>query len=151
MASRLHDPDMVPMSPEDLLADFPGPMAEIGQWLRGVVRATLPGVIERVRPGWRLIGYDLPIIGRRTAYLAFIAPEPIHVHLGFEHGTLMDDPLGLLQGAGITKKVRWVTLTPGAMLPEPALADLLRDAARVATMSPDERRFLADLGDGDGP
>ena len=35
-----------------------------------------PEGIERVRTGWRLIGYDLPV-GRRTRYFAWVAPEPI--------------------------------------------------------------------------
>lgn len=133
------------MEPEALLGDFPGPMAEIGEWLRGVVRGAVPEAIERVRPGWRLIGYDVPATARRLAYFAFIAPEPIHVHLGFEHGTSMADPHRLLQGRGITKQVRWVTLTPATMLPEDRLADLLREAARVAVLSRSERMALAEL------
>ena len=132
------------LTPGDLLADVPGPMAEIGEWLRGVVRRAVPEAIERVRPGWRLIGYDVPTATRRTAYFAFISAEPVHVHLGFEHGILMDDPLRLLQGAGITKQVRWVTLTPDLLLPEDQLADLARESARVAALSRGERAFLAE-------
>ncbi len=130
---------MDPIPPEVLLADYPGPMREIGEWLRGVVRRANPGAIERVRPGWRLIGYDLPIGPRRTVYFAMIWAEPIHVHLGFQHGVLMDDPHRLLEGRGITKQVRWVTLTPDSMLDEADLAALLGEAARVATMSRGER------------
>ena len=130
------------LPPEVLLADLPAPMAEIGEWLRGVVRRALPEVLERVRPGWHLIGYDIPISSRRTRYFAFVAPEPIHVHLGFKHGTLMSDPGHMLQGAGITKQVRWVTLTPELMLPEERLAELIQEAARVSTLSRSEREFL---------
>ena len=128
---------------EALLADYPPPMREIGEWLRGVVRRAVPTAIERVRPGWRLIGYDLPITGtRRTAYFAMIWAEPIHVHLGFEHGVLMTDTRGILLGAGITKQVRWVTLTPQTMQPEAHLAELVREAARVACLSRGERALL---------
>ncbi|HEX4898382.1 MAG TPA: DUF1801 domain-containing protein [Candidatus Limnocylindrales bacterium] len=130
---------MDPLPPEALLADYPEPMRDIGEWLRGVVRRAVPEAIERVRPGWRLIGYDVPVTPRRTAYFAMIWAEPVHVHLGFEQGVLMDDPRGLLEGRGITKQVRWVTMTPGSMLPEPRLAELLREAARVAAMSRGER------------
>lgn len=136
---------MDPLPPEALLADFPAPMAEIGMWLRDVVRRALPASVERVRPGWRLIGYDIPTGTRRDAYFAYIAPEPIHVHLGFEHGVSMADPYRLLQGFGITKQVRWVTLTPATMLPEDELADLVREAARVAVLSRSERIALAEL------
>ena len=54
---------------------------------------------ERVRLGWHLIGYDLPL-RRYGVYFAYVAPEPVHVHLGFEWGAFMGDPPGLLQGAG---------------------------------------------------
>lgn len=131
------------LPPEVLLADVPGPMAEIGEWLRGVVRRALPEALERVRPGWRLIGYDIPISSRRTQYLAFVAPEPTHVHLGFKHGTLMSDPGHLLQGTGITKQARWVTLTPEMLLPKERLAELVQEAARVSTRSRSERRVLS--------
>ena len=134
---------MEPMPPEALLADYPAPMRDIGEWLRGVVRKATPDAIERVRPGWRLIGYDVPVTLRRTAYFAMIWAEPIHVHLGFEHGVLMDDPRGLLEGRGITKQVRWVTLTPDSMPDEAHLAELVREAARVARMPRGERVALA--------
>jgi len=130
---------MDPMPPEALLEAAPPPMREIAERLRGVVRRAIPEAIERVRPGWRLIGYDLPITPRRTVYFAMIWAEPIHVHLGFEHGVLMDDPDRLLEGRGITKRVRWVTLTPDAMLDAEELVDLLREAARVASMPRGER------------
>ena len=71
--------------------------------LRAVVRRAAPDAIERVRLGWRLIGYDLPV-GRRTVYFAWVAPEPIHVHLGFQHGTFMADPDRMLEGAHLTSR-----------------------------------------------
>lgn len=134
---------MCALSPEALLADFPGPMAEIGEWLRGVVWRSLPDAIERVRPGWRLIGYDIPISSRRTKYVAFVAPERTHVHLGFKHGPLMSDAGHLLQGDGITKQVRSVTLTPETLLPEERLAELVQEAVRVSRLAEGEREFLS--------
>lgn len=130
------------LPPDALLANAPPPMREIGEWLRSVVRRAVPDAIERVRPGWGLIGYDVPI-GRRTRYFAFVWAEPVHVHLGFEHGALMSDPNGRLEGRGITKQVRWVTLTPGLMIDEATLVELLLEARRVATLSRDERTALA--------
>lgn len=134
---------MDPLPPELFLAGYPEPMHEIAEWLRGVVRRTVPGAIERVRSGWRLIGYEVPIGTRRSAYFAHVAPEPIHVHLGFEHGVLMSDPRGLLRGAWVTKQVRWLTLTPDSMLPEAHLAELAREGARVAALSRGERFAIA--------
>ncbi len=134
---------MDPLPPEVLLADYPGPMGDIADWLRGVVRRAVPQAVERVRTGWRIIGYDVPLGPRRSAYFAWIMIESVHVHLGFVHGVLVDDPRGLMDGAGITRRARWTTLTPGALLDEVDLAALVRDAARVAGLSRGERFALS--------
>ena len=134
---------MDPLPPGALLAEYPGPLRDIAEWLRGVVRRAVPGAAERVRTGWRIIGYDLPLGPRRSAYFAWVMVEPVHVHLGFPQGVLMSDPGGLLDGAGITKKARWVTLTPDSMLPETELAVLAHKAVRIATLSRDERFAIA--------
>jgi hypothetical protein len=99
--------------------------------------------VERVRPGWHLIGYDAPAPprarGRRTAYFAYIAPERAHIHLGFEHGWLMADPDRRLEGTGITRQVRWLTFRPGDEPDVAHVAPLLLEARRVALLPRDER------------
>ena len=141
------------LPPEAIIADAPPPLQTIAEELRDLVRATLPEAIERVRPGWRLIGYDVPVVGRRKpAYVGYIAVEPIHVHLGFEHGWAMRDPDGRLQGAGITKRVRWLTFRPGDAVDREVAAALLLEAAAVAGMTRDERALRAmDREAGDAP
>jgi len=128
--------DLVP--PEALLESYPEPMRDIAERLRAVVRRAVPDAIEAVRPGWRLIGYDIPA-GRRTAYFAYVAPEHRNVHLGFEYGVLMDDPAGVLLGRGVTRQVRWLTFLPGDPLDRAVLEALVREAARVALMTRSER------------
>lgn len=137
-------PDPIP--PEALLADFPPPMQAIAQRLRAIVTGAMPDAIERVRPGWRLIGYDLPI-GRRSVYFAYVAPEPEHVHLGFEWGVLMDDPDGRLLGRGVTRQVRWLTLRGEDEIDGPAFAALVKEAVRVATMTRAERMLARESRD----
>ena len=134
--------------PEALLEDFPPPMQAIAGRLREVVKAAFPDAIERVRPGWRLIGYDLPI-GKKRVYFAYVAPENEHVHLGFEHGWAMADPHGLLQGVGITKQVRWLTFTREEQVDVERCLELVREAAEVAAMTRDERilRSMDEGGD----
>jgi len=129
--------------PVDAFLDaFPGPIRRQAASLRAVVRRAVPDAIEAVRPGWHLIGYDVPV-GRRRAYFAYVAPEPEHVHIGFEHGVLMADPDGLLEGVHLAlRKVRYVTLRPGDVIPEAALEALTREAANIAAMSRDERFAL---------
>jgi hypothetical protein len=130
------------MSVEELLAPYEPIRRETAEALRAIVRRTLPDAIEAVRPGWRLIGYDVPI-GRRTRYVAFIWPEPEHVHLGFEYGIFMDDPDGILGGTFL-KKVRFVTLTHPGAVPETVVERLLRESVRVAGLTR-EQRFAQQL------
>ena len=92
----------------------------------------MPDALERVRTGWRLIGYDVPL-GRRSRYFAFVVPEPEHVHLGFEYGILMPDPDAILQGAHLDlRKVRFVTYRPGDRIPTRVLKRYTRVAADLA-------------------
>jgi hypothetical protein len=139
--------DAIP--PEAFLAAYPDDMVAIAERLRRLVRRARPDAIERVRAGWHLIGYDVPVApsgsrsSRRTAYFAYIAPEQEHVHLGFEHGIAMRDRHGLLEGQGITHQVRWLTFRPGDTMDEAACMELLHEAVRVATMTKAERSFAA--------
>jgi hypothetical protein len=144
---------MDPMPPEALIEDSPLPLRGIAHELRAVVTDAFPDAIERVRPGWRLIGYDLPVdrpgrsgrtgASRRTVYFAWIWPEVEHVHLGFEHGWAMHDPRRVLKGAGITKRVRWLTFRPGDTIDRVLCAELLREAAAVARLPRGERTLRA--------
>ena len=119
---------------ELFLSGFPPEIREIAERLRTVVQEAVPEAIERVRTGWRLIGYDIPI-GLRTRYFAFVAPEPKHVHLGFEYGIWMADPDGILRGAHLNlRKVRFVTYQPGEPMPTKTLVRYTREAAELATL-----------------
>jgi hypothetical protein len=129
--------------PELFLEAYPDRIREQAQRLRALMSQAVPDAIERVRPGWRLIGYDLPI-GRRTVYFAYVAPEPNHVHIGFNVGVFMRDPDRLMRGAHLRlKKVRYLTFTASESIPEAAVLGLIAEAARVAAVSPEERRMLA--------
>ena len=118
---------------EALLADFSVGHAVIAEVLRRVVLDAVPEAVERVRPGWRLIGYDLPV-KRHGAFFAWIWPEPEHIHLGFPRGILMDDPSGWMRGEGITKAARWLTYQPGDEVDEAKATTLVLEAARVALL-----------------
>jgi hypothetical protein len=140
--------DSIP--PEAFLAAYPEPMQAIAENLRGLVRETVPEAVERVRLGWRLIGYDLPV-GRRSVYFAFVAPESGHVHLGFDVGTLMADPQRLMKGAHLRlKKVRYLTFVPGQPIPKETLVELIREAVRVASL-PRHTRLARELESDWGP
>ena len=131
--------DTIPV--EALLADFSPGHAAIGERLRAIVTDAVPDAIERVRPGWRLIGYDLPR-RRGTTFFAWIWPEPEHVHLGFPLGIAMTDPDWAMQGDGITKQARWLTYRSVEDIDEATARRLVIEAVRVAGMSHEERHAL---------
>ncbi|MDQ2674187.1 MAG: DUF1801 domain-containing protein [Chloroflexota bacterium] len=123
-----------PIPPDVFLAAYPDDIRHLVDRLRDVVREAVPDAIERVRTGWRLIGYDVPI-GRRTRYFAFVAPEPEHVHLRFEYGIWMADTDGILRGAHLDlKKVRYATYEPGDDIPVAALVRYTQEAAELAAL-----------------
>jgi hypothetical protein len=127
---------------EAIVAGAPPGLQPIVEALRVVVREALPDAVERVRPGWGLIGYDVPN-GKRTAYVAWIWPEREHCHLGFQQGWAMRDPRGVLQGAGVTKQVRWLTFDAGDDIDDDLCREFLVEAAEVGRMSRGERVLRA--------
>jgi hypothetical protein len=129
--SSSHPIETIP--PEALMADFPPPHQALAQRLRELVTDAVPEALERVRPGWRLIGYDLPA-RRDGAFFAWIWPEPEHVHLGFPRGISMDDPQGVMRGNGVTKAARWLTYSPGDTINGGLETALVLEAARVAML-----------------
>jgi hypothetical protein len=129
------------------VAGYPVAIVDLAHQLRAIVRRATPTAVERLRSGWALVGYDLPL-GKRKRYFAFIAPERKHIHLGFEYGAWMTDPDRLLEGAHLKlRKVRFTTFEPGTTLPRAALIELTREAARVAQMPAADRLARAlDVG-----
>jgi len=127
------------------VAGLAPPTGAIVERLRALVLEVVPEALERVRPGWGLIGYDLPLV-RHGAYFAWIWPQPEHVHLGFPSGVLMHDPDASLQGSGITKLARWLTYAAvdeidRGRAPEVARR-ALEEAVRVARLSRPERELV---------
>jgi hypothetical protein len=126
----------------DFLASYPPRLAGHCQKLRKIIRRTVPAASERIRPGWRLIGYDLPV-NRHGRFFAWIWPEPEHVHIGWEVGTLLSDPEGLLRGAHLKlKKVRYLTYAPLDAVDAVPVVEFTRQAVEIVSMSPGERELL---------
>jgi len=131
---------------EFLLDGFPPAIRETGLALRRLIFATIPNAAETVRPGWRWIAYSLPD-GRRVRNFAWIGPERKHIHLGFEHGTLLSDPERLLHGAEERlRKFRYFTFEPAIDVDEAILVDFLRRAADLAVLPASTRRAMAEAG-----
>ena len=122
--------DQIP--PDALLVDLPEPMPALAHALRALVKHAEPEAIEAVRPGWRVIGYDIPLGPRRRAYFAWIMAQHEHVHLGFPRGVLLRDPAGVLDGAGVTKLARWVTVRSTDDIDVERFEQLVHEAAAAA-------------------
>jgi hypothetical protein len=128
---------------EFLLDDYPEAIRATGLALRSLIFRTVPGAVEQVRPGWRWVAYSLPD-GKRIRNFAWIGPERKHIHLGFEHGTLLADPERLLHGAEERlKQFRYFTFQPSIDIDETILCDFVRRAADLATLPAGARRALA--------
>jgi hypothetical protein len=131
---------------EFLLAGFPPAIGETGLELRRLVFRTIPAAVETVRPGWRWIAYSLPD-ARRVRNFAWIGPERKHIHLGFEHGTLLADPDRLLHGAEERlRQFRYLTFEPAIDVDEAILVDFIQRAADLAVMPARARRAIAEAG-----
>jgi hypothetical protein len=61
----------------------------------------------------------------------------------------MRDPHRILRGAGITKRVRWLTFVAGDEIDAERCVELVREAARVAAMTRGERELQSMDGEGD--
>ena len=128
---------------EFLLDDYPEAIRATGMALRSLIFRTVPGAVETVRPGWRWVAYSLPE-GKRVRNFAWIGPERMHIHLGFEHGTLVADPERLLHGAEERlKRFRYFTFEPSIDVDEVTLAVYVRRAADLATLPSGARQALA--------
>ncbi len=128
---------------EFLLDDYPEAIRATGMALRSLIIRTVPGAVETIRPGWRWIAYALPE-GKRVRNFAWIGPERRHIHLGFEHGTLLADPERLLHGAEERlKRFRYFTFEPSIDIDEAILAGYVRRAADLATLPSGARQALA--------
>ncbi len=123
---------------EALLAPLPVTMRAIAEELRAIVFRAVPDAREAVRTGWRVINYRVPAGRRREPVFGWIMVEPVHVHLGFEHGILIDDPDHFLGGQEL-RRARYVTLTRLEDVDEARFAPFIREAVRIVSMSAGER------------
>jgi hypothetical protein len=73
-----------------------------------------------------LIHDGCPTACVKDAAFGYVAAFTAHVNVGFFHGASLDDPAGLLQGAG--KRMRHVKLPWGRLVDDDALGALISAA-----------------------
>jgi hypothetical protein len=103
---------------------FEGPENELRRmaqpWFERM-RACGPDVRELVHDGY-------PTACVEDAAFAYVGAFSAHVNVGFFHGSALDDPAGLLEGAG--KRMRHVKLHRGRPVDAAALNELIAAAYR---------------------
>lgn len=133
--------DDVPV--EAWLLAWPAAIRALALDLRSAVVTAEPSLRERIRHGWRLVGYDVPVAGR-LRYLGGIGPEHEHVHLYLEVGWLMR-PRPELEGAHLgLRRVRFLTYRPGDAVAADLVAEVVREAVSIVRLPAGERRLLAE-------
>jgi hypothetical protein len=117
------------MTPGEYLSPFPPAIRAAANEVRSLVAECLPGVIERVYTGWKLIGYRIPD-GAQSRYCCYLYATHERAELGFEQGRLLSDPRGVLEGEGT--QVRKVIFRTPADIRKPIVRQLLLEAAIIA-------------------
>jgi hypothetical protein len=113
---------------DEILADSSPRVRDLATRTRALIRDIMPEVVEVPWPRQRVVGYS---VGPRkmSEHFCYIASHENHVNLGFNYGSELPDPEGLLQGPG--KLLQHVKITSPEDLSNPALRHLLEVASTL--------------------
>jgi hypothetical protein len=94
---------------------------------REVIKTVMPRATERVHMGWGVIHY----LGgdKMRDMVVAIAPHWTYINIQFGDGVDLPDPGHKLEGTG--KRMRHVKIRDSEDLADPAVRNLLREAARL--------------------
>jgi hypothetical protein len=105
-----------------LLTTRPPGIADTAAAVVTCVQLVRPDLSPKVRTGWGSVNFR----HARAGFVCAVFPMQEHVDLVFEHGRLLSNDSGLLQGDG--RQVRYVRFRPGDHIPEDDIALLLAEA-----------------------
>lgn len=111
---------------EEILASFSPQVSDLARRTRALIQEVMPNVVEVPWPRQRIIGYG---VGpkKMTEHFCYISLHKSHVNLGFNYGSELPDPEGLLEGSG--GLFRHVKIKTPDDLANPALRRLLEVAS----------------------
>ena len=111
---------------DETLAGSSPPVRRLAARTRALILDVMPGVVEAPWTRQKVVGYG---VGPRkmSEHFCYIAFHKNHVNLGFNYGSELPDPAGLLQGQG--KLLRHVKIRSPEDLSNPALRRLLEVAS----------------------
>ena len=112
---------------EGIVADASPPVRDLALRTRALIREVLPDVVEVPWPRQRTVGFG---VGpkKMSEHFCYVAVLADRLNLGFNYGSELPDPEGLLQGTG--KLFRHVKISSPQDLENPALRRLLEAASK---------------------
>jgi hypothetical protein len=110
---------------DDVVNSFAPDVREIARSLKLLVSSIHHGFVEVVWPRQKIASYG---VGpkKMSEHYAYIAPQKKYVNLGFYHGVALNDPAGLLEGAG--QRLRHIKIKSISEVKRKEVAGLLRAA-----------------------
>jgi hypothetical protein len=117
------------------LAKYDRPVAAMARTALAALRRHVPGAVEIVYDNYNALAIGFGPSERASEAILSIALYPRWVTLFFLNGARLDDPAGVLKGAGI--RVRHVVLADKTVLESPAVRALIRQALAKAPLRPD--------------
>ncbi len=119
-----------------ILADVPGPIAQLALKARALIFDVLPQTVEVVWPHQKTAGYGTGP-KKMTEHFIWLAPQARHLVFGFFYGTELPAPEGLLEGTG--RLMRHVKIRSDADLENPELRRLIEVATTHRVPPPQAR------------
>ena len=106
-----------------LLDGSPPGIARLCRRLVDLLTRQHPELAPAVRSGWRSVNFRHP----RAGYVCGVFPQARDVLLVFEHGRLLDNAAGLLEGDTL-KQVRFIRFRPAEPIPAGDIGALISEA-----------------------
>lgn len=107
--------------------------------LRSLVLEEMAPCYENIYDAYSAVAIGYGSSDRLQDGVFHIAVYTNHVNLGFNEGATLDDPLGILKGAG--KRIRHITINTPADLARPEIRSYVRRACKLAS---DDARKLGE-------
>ena len=107
--------------------------------LRSLVLEEMAPCFENIYDAYSAVAIGYGSSDRLQDGVLHIAVYTNHVNLGFNEGATLDDPLGILEGAG--KRIRHITVKTPADIARPEIRSYVRRARKLAS---DDARKLGE-------
>jgi hypothetical protein len=108
-----------------LLGRHSKPIAKLARDLIATIAGLRPDLVGTVRLGWGSVNFK----HRKAGLICAVFPLKDDVRLVFEHGRLLSNDSGLLEGE--QRQIRSIHLRPGGTIPEAELGLLLAEAVAL--------------------